>query len=656
MTTWAFNVIRELVASPDARLLWIEPASPDEAVFTREHGMVIGKCHHFSPTLAEAADIVVYSYRDLRTAAVSAYRKFGATGSREQLDTWIAVERLWLLHSDLVLRYENVEADPRKGLRQISDLLTGRGVAIAPESGDAILSRVDAAFSRREKASGPGFDARTLVLAGHRTFQPPVDALPEEERAMYRRVEEQFAGWLHSHGYMHGAAAPPPEPTADPLAGYLSALMRDIQSKEVEIGRLRVATSELEAVIREQGAALASRLQTIRTQDEDLQAAQRAHIEVTRMAQETERALEVASREIEKTARSLKEKEAVIQELDQAVKAYRAAPVTILGRTIRPIGLGINLYRRHVTPLFASMIASYVAPIVTPKLGVLHQHAPRELRVPPRHARSTAPARPPRISLVTPSFGQADFIERTIRSVLEQGYPSLEYYVQDGGSTDGTRAILERYADRLAGWDSRPDSGQSEAINRGFARTTGEIMAWLNSDDVLLPGTLAYVAEYFARHPEVDVVYGHRVLLDESDRQIGVWILPGHDDDVLSWADFVPQETMFWRRRIWEKAGGGIDQSFQFAMDWDLLVRFRRAGARFARLPRFLAGFRVHAQQKTSASITDVGFREMNLIRERELGRVPSKAEIRKAVRSYMVKHLLADFTWRVQDRLGFQS
>jgi glycosyltransferase involved in cell wall biosynthesis len=434
---------------------------------------------------------------------------------------------------------------------------------------------------------------------------------------------------------------------------------------------LRASLDERLALISEQDAALEKRVEVIRRQDDELRAAERAHIEVTRMAQDTERtlqdvvqmarnterALEIASEEIEKTALSLKEKEAVIRELDHAVKAYRAAPVSVFGRTIRPIGWGVNLFRRFIIPFFTpARLRRYIVPVVTPKLGVLHQHAPRALRVPARPASLPPPAGALRISLVTPSFGQADFIERTIRSVLEQGYPNLEYYVQDGGSIDGTGAILERYADRLSGWDARPDSGQSQAINRGFARTTGEIMAWLNSDDVLLPGTLAYVADYFARHPEVDVVYGHRVLLDEGDRQIGVWILPGHDDDVLSWADFVPQETMFWRRRIWERAGGRIDESFQFAMDWDLLVRFRDAGARFARLPRFLAGFRVHAQQKTSAAITDVGFREMNLIRERELGRVPSKGEIRKALRSYMVKHLLADFTWRVQDKLGFRS
>jgi glycosyltransferase involved in cell wall biosynthesis len=260
---------------------------------------------------------------------------------------------------------------------------------------------------------------------------------------------------------------------------------------------------------------------------------------------------------------------------------------------------------------------------------------------------------PPRIALVTPSFRQAVFIERTIRSVLEQSYPNLEYFVQDGGSQDGTREILERYADRLAGWDSRPDGGQAEAINLGFARTNGEIMAWINSDDVLLPGALACVGDFFRHHPDVDVVYGHRMLIDEDDRQIGRWVMPAHDDAVLSWADFVPQETLFWRRRIWDKAGGRVDESFRFALDWDLLVRFRESGARFARLPRFLGGFRIHSQQKTSAEITEVGFREMDRIRERALGRVPSRVEVRNAIAPYMLKHVLSDLPWRIRERLG---
>src|SRR5262249_47748856 len=149
----------------------------------------------------------------------------------------------------------------------------------------------------------------------------------------------------------------------------------------------------------------------------------------------------------------------------------------------------------------------------------------------------------PVISVVTPSYNHARFLERTMRSVLDQGYPRLEYIVQDGASRDGTAALLERCRGALAHCESCPDSGQANAINRGFRHATGEILAYLNSDDLLLPGSLAYVANFFRRHPEVDVIYGHRVIVNEHDLEVGRWLLPPHDDEVLSWGDYVPQET-----------------------------------------------------------------------------------------------------------------
>ena len=207
-------------------------------------------------------------------------------------------------------------------------------------------------------------------------------------------------------------------------------------------------------------------------------------------------------------------------------------------------------------------------------------HAPRPLMVPLSYLRSHVPARAPPISIVTPSFNQGNMLEQTIRSVLDQGYPALEYVVQDGGSTDASVGILRRYESRLTAWESAPDGGQAAAINRGFRRTSGDIMAYLNSDDLLLPGSLAYVADYFQRHPEVDVVYSHRVLVDELGSEIGRWVLPPHDGLAIAFADFIPQETMFWRRRAWEEVGGGVDESFRFAMDWDLIRPARRSASR----------------------------------------------------------------------------
>src|ERR1700758_5151322 len=185
-----------------------------------------------------------------------------------------------------------------------------------------------------------------------------------------------------------------------------------------------------------------------------------------------------------------------------------------------------------------------------PNLWRPHQYPPRPLATPAHYRLPSAPAKWPSIAVVTPSFNHAEFISETIESVLTQNYADLRYAVQDGGSTDGTLAILAGYGNRLD-WVSRPDAGQSDAINRGFARISGEIMAWLNSDDILMPGALAYVAHYFETHPDVAVVYGHRIYIDEMGREIGRCVLPAHHAETLQFADFVPQETLFWRRNVW---------------------------------------------------------------------------------------------------------
>ena len=320
------------------------------------------------------------------------------------------------------------------------------------------------------------------------------------------------------------------------------------------------------------------------------------------------------------------EKEAIIRNLAAAVAAFRAA-------TDRP-SLPARVWQQG---------KSSVGRLIMPKLGVLTQHPPIPLG--DRKISLRRPVRVeqmPIISIVTPSFRQAHMIERTIASVVNQQYPKLDYFIQDGGSNDGTTSVLEKWADRLTGWESTPDGGQSAAINLGFAKTTGEIMAWLNSDDLLMPGSLSYVASFFHRNPHIDVLYGNRLLIDEDDALIGRWVLPGHDDKVLPWADYVPQETLFWRRSIWDKVGG-IDESFKFAMDWDLLLRFRAAGARFAHRPVYLGAFRIHAKQKTSAAINEVGFQEMARLRKREFGRDVTYDEIRRAIAPFMVRHLVAD-------------
>lgn len=270
------------------------------------------------------------------------------------------------------------------------------------------------------------------------------------------------------------------------------------------------------------------------------------------------------------------------------------------------------------------------------------------MRIPARYVSGLPAEGIPRISIVTPSLNRARYLEATMRSVLDQAYPSLEYVVQDGGSLDGSAEVIGSYADRLHNWESEPDSGQADALNRGFAKTSGEVMGYLNADDVLLPGALAYVGTYFARNPSVDVVYGHRVLIDEDSLEIGRQVLPRHDDEVLSWGDFIPQETLFWRRSAWEAAGGFVDESFECAVDWDLLVRMRDAGARMVRLPRFLGAFRVHGDQKTVQLGATVATDEMKRIRARIHGRDVSQAEVLRRVRGYLLRHVALDRLYRI--------
>ena len=312
-------------------------------------------------------------------------------------------------------------------------------------------------------------------------------------------------------------------------------------------------------------------------------------------------------------------------------------------KEIRGQLLALEKYVRNTS--LTGRIRRIAALVLGARLHELVHHRPRPLRIPEHYHTPLPLENPPPISICTPSFNQGHFLEATIRSVLDQNYPALEYAVQDGGSKDDSVAVMEKYRDRLVHIESRKDNGQGHAINLGFAHATkGEIMAYLNSDDLLLPGSLNYVAAFFRANPDVDVVYGHRVVIDPDGKEVGRWILPAHSDQMLIWADYVPQETMFWRRSIWNKAGGRIDDAFQFALDWDLLLRFREAGAKFVRLPRFLGAFRVHSSQKTSADIADTGTPEMNRLRARIHGGPTNLRDVRKHMSGYMLRN--AGLNW----------
>jgi glycosyltransferase involved in cell wall biosynthesis len=221
----------------------------------------------------------------------------------------------------------------------------------------------------------------------------------------------------------------------------------------------------------------------------------------------------------------------------------------------------------------------------------------------------------PKISIITPSFNQARFLERTMLSVLNQNYPNLEYIVIDGGSTDGSVEILKKYESRMAYWVSEKDRGQSHALNKGFERATGEIIGWLNSDDLYCPGALRHVGEWFASHPQDDVHYGGLYLVDAEDRLTDAhWAVPPDVRYTYFVGMDVHQQSLFWRRELMGRAGK-IDESFHFCMDFDFVVRLMLHG-RVSRTKRYLGMFREHEAAKTS-TILDVCRRENQVVFER---------------------------------------
>ena len=261
------------------------------------------------------------------------------------------------------------------------------------------------------------------------------------------------------------------------------------------------------------------------------------------------------------------------------------------------------------------------------KPAVFEQYSARPMSLEKFPRPRLATSKLPTIAIVTPSYMQGRFVEQTLLSVIDQGYPKLRYAVQDAGSIDETVDILKKHSSRITSWVSEPDTGQARAIASGFEKISGDVMAWLNSDDLLMPGALRFVGEYFCRHPEVDAIYGHRVTIDESGREIGRWVLPPHDPEVLASYDYVPQETLFWRASLWRKAGG-ISPNFRFALDWDLLLRFQQAGANIVRVPYYLGCFRVHTLQKTSAQMETIGNQEVSFLRLRTPGAHTDPAQL----------------------------
>ncbi|HYO88527.1 MAG TPA: glycosyltransferase family 2 protein [Candidatus Limnocylindrales bacterium] len=226
-------------------------------------------------------------------------------------------------------------------------------------------------------------------------------------------------------------------------------------------------------------------------------------------------------------------------------------------------------------------------------------------------AASTAPDRSvtprPRISVVVPSFNQAAYLPAALDSLLDQGYPDLEVIVIDGASGDGSAAIVRAYAPHLAYFVSEPDRGQSHAINKGFAQATGDVLTWLNSDDLLMPGALEAVGEIFAAFPQVQWLTGQPANLGADGVLRHFPLKAGYFAGAIrrGWyhgraLGFIRQEGTFWRRALWDRVGGALDEARYYTMDYDLWRRLARHAPLIA-AGQTLAAFREHAAQKTAA-------------------------------------------------------
>lgn len=258
----------------------------------------------------------------------------------------------------------------------------------------------------------------------------------------------------------------------------------------------------------------------------------------------------------------------------------------------------------------------------------------------------------PKITLVTPSYNQACYLSQTIQSVLDQHYPALEYFVMDGGSTDHSPQILRQYTNQLSGWVSRSDRGQADAINQGFAGSSGAILGWLNSDDLLWTGALIAIGAYFATHPEVDVVMGWSLFFREQH----IWYLHeplGLRLEYLLYSNyFLPQESVFWRRRVYEQIGE-LDLDL-YVLDHDYFIRMALIGAHAAVLHRPIGGFRYHSQQKiANQKVLQQSQQQIQTNYLVKLGIAPAQVQQR---RIYWGLHMKLDRAVRKLRRLSMEQ
>jgi len=223
----------------------------------------------------------------------------------------------------------------------------------------------------------------------------------------------------------------------------------------------------------------------------------------------------------------------------------------------------------------------------------------------------------PRITIVMPSLNQSKFIEEAILSILEQNYPRLEFMILDGGSTDGSQEIIKRYSDHLAFWQSRGDAGQTDALIQGFSHATGELMGWLNSDDILLPGALNHIARAYISHPEGNIFGGNTLVIDELGDVLRCRRPPSETSRLAKYGWSVVPPASFFTHKVYENVGG-LHRDLHYIMDADLFLRMIHNNARFQEVNAWISGFRLQSLSKTVTKGSNFE-KEFESIRERYL-------------------------------------